>query len=95
MPKLTVYLRVGDKGPDTSSPHRFRTVATAEPSQEPVMGGSYILPTCAFALELDIPDEAFHSAARIVAKLEVPEERLRIAAKVIAEPELEEEEPGK
>lgn len=81
--KTTVYLRIGDKGPDTSSPHRHAVRAGNVPSQEPLNSGGFVLPTCAFALELDIPDKAFESAARVVATLSVPEEKLTIAAKVV------------
>lgn len=79
--KTTVYLRVGDKGKDT---HGSRHVVRAgtKPSQQPLETATSILPTCAFAIELDIPDKAFTSAARVVAELKVPPEKLTIAAQV-------------
>jgi hypothetical protein len=82
--KTTVYLRVakrpkGRKGAAVN--------ATLTPQQRPIETSTgQVLPTCAFAVELDIPDEAFESAARVVAKLKVPEEKLTIAAEVLEVP---------
>lgn len=64
--------------------------AQATPNYKPLEDSNgRILPTTMFALELDIPEEAFRSAARVVAELRVPEERLAIAAEVIELPESE------
>jgi hypothetical protein len=70
--KTTIYLRVGRKRSGTRGP-AVQVKAGTTPSQEPLYTSTdRILPTSAFAIELDIPDEAFDSAARVVAKLRVP-----------------------
>lgn len=77
--KLTVYLRVaqGARGP--------RVSASAVPNYEPFYSSGYHktpLPTAAFALRLDVPDEAFHAAERVLAEIEVAENEVAVAADV-------------
>lgn len=79
---VTVYLRVskdGGRGP--------KVVASTKPNYEPLKtrAGQWnekALPTLAFAIELEIPDDAFDTAARVIASLEIPEDATQVAATV-------------
>jgi hypothetical protein len=78
--KATVYLRVakGPRGP--------KFAATTKPSRAPLTTGGWNekhLPTVAFALLLNIPDEAFDQAGQVIAEIDVPAEQLSIAAEVV------------
>jgi hypothetical protein len=80
--KTTVYLRVAKK--PSARKGGAAVSATMTPQQRPLEDTvGRLLPTTSFAIALDIPDEAFNSAARVVAELKVPEERLEIAAEVL------------
>jgi len=79
--KAKVYLRVarGPRGP--------KVAATITPNYAPLMVGSpgyneRALPTVAFAIALDIPEEVLAHAEQVIAELEVPAERALIAAVV-------------
>lgn len=78
--RTKVHLRVAKQ----KGSRRPKVAANAQPTQAPLTDtAGRILPTTCFALELDIPDAAFESAARVVASLRVPPERLEIAAEVL------------
>jgi hypothetical protein len=80
--KLTVYMRVakGVRG-------KPKVDARTTPNHKPLMAsiGNWnekALPTAAFALDLDIPDEIFHRAETVLAELELTEDDVRVAAEV-------------
>jgi hypothetical protein len=84
--KTTVYLRVA-KGPRGA-----KFAASTKPNQRPLTSGGWNethLPTVAFALRLNIPDEAFDEAGRVVAEIDVPPDQLSIAAEVVPRDEIE------
>lgn len=78
--KATVYMRVavGSRGTKFS--------ATVKPNYAPLTSGSgwyaHNLPTAAFALVLDIPDEAFERASQVLAEIQIPNETIQVAAEV-------------
>jgi hypothetical protein len=78
---VTVYLRVaeGKRG--------MRVAASSTPNYEPIYSGSGSwnqtpLPTAAFALELDVPDELFTRAEQVLAEIVIPEDKGEIAVEV-------------
>jgi hypothetical protein len=79
--KKTIYVRVAKYANCRKADYKVE--AKTEPDQRPLIGASAtVLPTVAFALELDIPESAFRSAEQVVASIQIPEEQLEIAAKV-------------
>lgn len=79
--KATVYLRLahGKRG--------LRVHASSAPNYEPIYSGSGSwnqtpLPTAAFAIQLEVPDEVFAHAERVLAELVVDEDHATIAAEV-------------
>ena len=84
--KAKVHLRIA-KNPTGRTP--FKVHASTKPDYRPLTTGSAFepksLPTLAFAIVLDIPDDAFKQAERVLAEITVPAEIVAIAAEV-AEP---------
>ena len=64
---------------------RYKVDARARtPNYAPIAdsnGGPY--PTVAFALEFNIPEEAFEQAEQVIAEITIPEDQLQIAAEVV------------
>jgi len=78
--KAKVYLRIA-KNPHGRTP--FKVAATAKPTYAPLMTGGYdakALPTLAFAVVLDIPEDAFKQAEQVLAEIEIPTDLVAIAA---------------
>lgn len=78
--KTTIYLRVA------RTSRGAKVAASTKPNHAPLQSGSSwkakVLPTAAFAITLDIPNEAFYQAEQVLAKLEVPFEKITVAAEV-------------
>lgn len=81
--KVKTYLRVavGGRGP--------RVVASTKPNYQPLTKGQGTyheepLPTAAFALVLDIPDEIFERAEKVLAEVAVDPSEAAVAAEVEA-----------
>lgn len=82
MPKVTAYLRVAKYG-GNSRRAPFKIAANSKPNHTPLESGTGVpLPTLAFAVELDLPDDAFKGAERVIAKITIPKDALKIAAEV-------------
>lgn len=79
--KIRTYMRVARKSPGSRSP-QYMLKANVTPSTEPLYSGPNPLPTIAFAIDLDIPDEMFKSAERVIAEIVIPPEAAEIAADV-------------
>lgn len=74
MPKLTVYLRVGKRGPGS-----YTVVANASPNLNPIKDGyRHSIPTVAFGVRITLPDSVFEKKATVVADITVPEEALGV-----------------
>lgn len=81
--KTTAYIRVG-KDSNRNGRRPYKVEASNKKDHKPIKDTrGRLLPTIFFAVELDIPDNAFNGAARVIAKLNVPEEKLEIAAEVL------------
>jgi hypothetical protein len=79
--KVKTHLRVA------KTKRGARVVASSKPSQKPIIvdkgyASERVLPTVAFAVVLDVPDEAFKAAEAVLAEIEIPFERTRVAAEV-------------
>jgi len=74
--KTIIYLRVG------KSKEKVRTAVDIKPTQMPLKIGTRFIPTVAFGVELDLPDELFAGAALIVGILKVNAEEAKIAASI-------------
>lgn len=74
MPKLTVYLRVGKRGPGS-----YTVVANASPNLNPIKD-SYreAIPTVAFGIRITLPDSVFEKKTTVVADITVPPEALGV-----------------
>jgi hypothetical protein len=81
MAEVTVYMRVGrtTRGfkvdARTARPNHAALIADRWPSPVPI-------PTAAFALKLEIPDELFDRAEQVLAEVEIPADQAKIAAEV-------------
>ncbi len=74
MPKLTVYLRVGKRGPGS-----YTVVANASPNLNPLKAGyQEAIPTVAFGVRITLPDSVFEKKATVVADITVPAEALGV-----------------
>jgi hypothetical protein len=79
--KARVYLRIA-KMKKTSRNPGYKVQAGVRPSDVPLSTESQWLPTVAFALDLDIPDEKFAEAEQVIAEIVIPEDQAVIAAEV-------------
>lgn len=70
---VRAYLRVADDG---------RVRANDKPDLNPLVKNGEPMPTAAFALDLDIPDEQFKLAEKVLAEVKVMQ-NLRVAADVV------------
>lgn len=82
--KVRTYIRVAKKAPGSRSPH-YMLKANVTPSTEPLYSGPEPLPTVSFAIDLDLPDEMFKTAERVIAEIVIPPEAAEIAATVYQE----------
>lgn len=80
--KVRAYLRVGKQR--SGKP---KVMASSRPSSTPVYDArNTILPTIAFAIDLNIPDELFLQAEHVIAELDVtgdrsdPADELKVSA---------------
>ena len=73
--KQRIYLRVA-KHPNGKA----KVTAGVRPSNEPLSITAGHLPTVAFAINVEIPDEAFRQAERVIAELKISEEAIDIAS---------------
>lgn len=79
--KVKTYLRVA-----RGHGKQARVVANARPNPSPLSDHMGVdLPTVAFAVVFEIPDEAFRAAERVLAEIEVPIESISLSAAVEAE----------
>lgn len=76
--KVRVYLRVAK----TQTKRGFSVDGRNTPTNRPLEDRTRVLPTVAFALDLDIPDALFAQAERVIAEISIPEEATQIAADV-------------
>lgn len=74
--RTTVYLRVG------KSKDRIKVEASPKPSYVPLKIGQRFIPTVAFGVEFDIPDELFKGAAAIVGLMKLTMEQGKIATHI-------------
>lgn len=81
--KVRTYIRVGKR---STGRNAFAIDASHKPSSAPLALGSghrrKILPTVAFAIDLDIPDAAFKQAEQVIAEIKIPADQIEIAAEV-------------
>jgi hypothetical protein len=66
MPMVKAYLRIGEAGAP-SQPYMVR--AHDKPINEPLKRASTYIPTCAFAIEFDIPEESFRLSEKVIAQV--------------------------
>ena len=59
---------------------KAKVTAGVRPSNEPLSITAGHLPTVAFAINVEIPDEAFRQAERVIAELKISEEAIDIAS---------------
>ena len=79
--KVRAYVRVGKNSASARKP--YRVDASASANHLPLVASTgQTLPTIAFAIDLDIPDEMFNKAEQVIAEIVIPEEAVEIAAEV-------------
>lgn len=79
--KARAYLRVAKGGGRKG----YKIAVGASSSEEPLVDGhKYALPTVAFAVDLNIPDELFRQAEKVIAEINVTARQAKIAAEVDA-----------
>jgi len=80
--KYPIYLRVAKTG----SRNGYKVSATAKPNNEPLNSGSYgtvWYPTIAFAVAIDIPDELFNQAERVIAELNIGMKEAVVSSEIV------------
>jgi hypothetical protein len=80
--KTRIYLRVAK----TENRKGYKVSAGSQPSNEPLNSGSYNttwFPTVAFALDIDVPDEMFKTAERVIAELNVNMKEAQISTELV------------
>jgi hypothetical protein len=79
--KVRAHIRVGRNTQSARRP--YRVDASASPNQMPLVSSTgHTLPTVTFAIDLNIPDELFEQAQRVIAEITIPPEAAQIAAEV-------------
>lgn len=74
---MKIYLRVAK----TDRPGKFKVAAAAKPNHKPLTKADMtVLPTAAFAIEVDIPEAAFQLPERVIGELALTEDDCRSAA---------------
>lgn len=77
MAKVKAHIRVAKNG------HRYAVSATTKPSTRPLTNTNGAdLPTVSFALVLNIDDEEFKKAEKVLAEVDVPSGKTRIVVDV-------------
>ena len=77
--KVKAYMRVGHD----ARRRKTQLDVTAKPTARALKGSNgNELPTVAFAVEFEIPDEMFKRAEQVIATLTIPEQHATIAAEV-------------
>lgn len=79
--KVTAYIRIGKKEPGSRGP-RAVVDAGSQPNSNMLYQGPNPIPTVAFGVDLDIPDELFERASQVIAEIVIPVEAAEIAAEV-------------
>lgn len=77
--KCKVYMRVAK----SRGPKGYRVAASIRPNYQPLKIEGYnerALPTAAFALDLDIPEEIFRRAEQVLAEIELDAGDVLVAA---------------
>ena len=80
--KYPIYLRVAKTG----SRKGYKVSASSLPNNEPLNSGSYNttwFPTVMFAVNIDIPDELFNQAERVIAELNVSLKEARVSSEIV------------
>ena len=76
--KTTIYLRIGRD----SKKNVIRTEASDKPNFMPLKIGKRYIPTVAFGVEFEIPDELFAGASLIVGLLKLKTKEVSIATHI-------------
>lgn len=74
--KTIVYLRIA------KTKRGVKFDASEKPNQTPLKVGRRFIPTVAFGVELDIPDEVFKGAGLLIGLLKLSTEEVKIASKI-------------
>ena len=77
-----IYIRVAK----TESRKGYKVSALTNPSNEPLNGGSFgdsWFPTVAFRVDVDIPDELFNQAGRLIAELNIGMKEAQISSEIV------------
>ncbi len=78
--RIRAYLRVAQ---DEGARKPYKIEVDSAPNHQPLFKQGYrsktFLPTVSFAVDLNLPDDAFTRAANVIASITVPEEQVDIA----------------
>lgn len=80
--KFPVYLRIAK----TDTRKRYKVAASTDPNNEPLNSGGYGVvwhPTVAFAVNVEIPDELFNQAGRVIAELNVSMREAMVSSEIV------------
>ena len=81
MTKIKVYIRIA------KTLRGYKIITTDKPSYKPLFSASWrpiYYPTVAFAIILNLPDDAFERATEVIGEMNVEMEELRVAADIEA-----------
>lgn len=80
MAKVKVHLRIAESAKGFNE---YVVKASAKPNYSPITDSwGKARPTAAFAIRLNVPEEAFRRAEAVLAELDVPEEAIEVAAEI-------------
>lgn len=77
--KVRAYMRVAKMASG-----KAKVDAGRQPNDRPLVASNgEVLPTVAFAIDLEVPQAMFHRAEQVIATLTIPEEQVEILADVV------------
>lgn len=80
--KAKLYVRVAKDDNAHRWDHRTKAIAQTKLNREPLTAGDRVLPTVYFAIDLDVADDLFEQAERVIASMEVTGAQAEVAAQV-------------
>ncbi len=79
--KAKIFLRVAK----TETRNGYKVSASTKPNNEPLNSGSYgtvWYPTVSFAVDINLPDELFDQASKVIAELNVAMKDAKITSEI-------------
>lgn len=81
--KVPIYLRIAK----TNGRKGYKVAASSEPNSEPLSRDDYrgkeFFPTVAFCVSVDVPEEFFKQAERVIAELNIGMKEAQVSTEIV------------